>query len=192
MRMPCRCFEPGRDLAQHLLARRDFGAAHLVRPDRAGVVDIGIDLACRERLERSRLEPRPVAPCRREAGRLQPLLHQRRQHVLLGERLGADDVTALVRAKAGASAADDERASPLRRPRRCAGCGASRAALHQRQQLVDARAPAAPPPRSRTARTPSSASAGRRRCSCRGWSGRSASTASRCRSPTRPRCGCRP
>ena len=37
--------EPLADLGQHLGARLDVGALHLVGPDRAGIIDVDVDLA---------------------------------------------------------------------------------------------------------------------------------------------------
>src|ERR1017187_8990601 len=85
------------------------------------------------------------------------------------------------------------RPAPTRRRRRRFAVGCARRRRAPSAPAID-RPPAPAPPRqrSRTARTPSSASASRRRCNCRGWSARSASTAWRCRSPIQRRCGCRP
>ena len=105
---------------------------------RAGIIHIDVDVAGGERVEddaRSRAR-RGVArrgPCAAE-----PLLDQRGQHVLLGERLGADHVAPCARrSMAGQQRGqqDEHEAGAAERDAQAAVLG--NAALHQRQQLID-------------------------------------------------------
>ncbi|MGY3425596.1 hypothetical protein ACVWZW_006100 [Bradyrhizobium sp. F1.13.4] len=78
-------------LRQQLRARLDVRAVKLIGPERAGVIDIEIDVAGFQGLEdHARAE---TGSCDGgETGGLKPVPHQRRQHILLGKRLGADDI----------------------------------------------------------------------------------------------------
>ena len=87
-------FQPARHLGQHVRAGFDVATVHLVRPNRAGVIHIGVDIARGERVEDNAGAEAVAALCRETMGR-QPLLHQTGQHILFGERLGANHVSAL-------------------------------------------------------------------------------------------------
>ena len=77
--------------SQQHLARFDIVVMELVRPQRAGIVDIDIDIAGLQRVEDDG-GAEAFARGGGEARRLQSLRDQRRQNILLGEGLGADDV----------------------------------------------------------------------------------------------------
>ena len=78
-----------------------------------------------------------LADRRREAGVAQPLLDQRRQHVLLGERLGADRVGRARLRQLGASAPSVSSAQPHAARRDPAALPPRQPDLHQRQKLID-------------------------------------------------------
>ena len=79
----------------------------------------------------------PVAALRGEPVRGQPLLDQRGQHVLLGERLGADHVAALRATNTWQQRGqqDEHETGAAQRDAQTAVLG--NAAFHQRQQLID-------------------------------------------------------
>ena len=83
-----------RQLRQHRPAAGVVGALQHVRPERAGVVDIGVDLAGLERVV-SDAGAQILLARHRGAFRLQPTGDQVGQDVLLGEVLGADRVARL-------------------------------------------------------------------------------------------------
>ena len=117
-------------------ARHHVGVMKLVRPQRAGIIDIDVDIVGGERVE-DHVGAEAAALGRGEAGGLDPLRQQRRQHILLGEGLGADDIGAVRTRQRGAE----------RRRDQCQHAGKSgddphmaaqaQAGLDQRQQLVD-------------------------------------------------------
>ena len=72
-------------------ARLCIVAPHLVGPDRAGVVDIDVDLARAQRIENDG-GAKALAGRGRKAGVAQALPDQGGQNILLGERLGADRI----------------------------------------------------------------------------------------------------
>ena len=178
-------------IGEQFCARLDVGAMKLVGPQRAGIIDVDVDVVARQRVE-DHVGAEALARTGRQSRRPQPLRHQRRQHILLGKGFGADDIGRLRARHRRHQRRRHQRqhARPRRSPRE-PGCEAE---CRSRPAPAIDRPPAPAPPRqsSRTARTPSSGFAALRKCNCRGWSGRSASTASRCRSPIPRRCGCPP
>ena len=78
-------------LGQHRGSRRRVGAAQHIGPQRAGIVDVSVDLAARQRAEHHRRPQALLAP-HGGAALLQPGAHQIRQNELLAEILGPDHI----------------------------------------------------------------------------------------------------
>ena len=129
-------FEPRRNLRQHLLARHYIGALHLVGPEGAGVFDVGVDVAGGQRVEDDG-RAQPIAPRGDEPFRAQPVLHEGDENVLLGERLGTDDVTALSSRQVGDEGQQNDEAETYPAGSHVVAAARGISALDQRKQLVD-------------------------------------------------------
>src|SRR5690606_32243031 len=90
-RNPVLAVEPIAELREHLVARRRIRAAEDVRPQRARVVDVHVELSACERAKRDRrAEADPLLGGR--TLRLDALRDQLREDELLREVLRADDI----------------------------------------------------------------------------------------------------
>ena len=110
----------------------------LVGPQRAGIVDIDVDIAGRQRVE-DHVGAEAFARSRGKTGRAQPLRDQRGQHILLGESLGADDIARWRARHRGTKVAATSAAMPTP-PSARATAAVANAGLDQRQQLITASA----------------------------------------------------
>src|SRR5581483_12472445 len=85
--------QPAPDFANDFRWRFRVGSLHLIVPQRAGVIDVGVDFVCRERIEDDG-GAETGAQLRAETGLPQPLLDQRREHILFAKRFCAYHVAA--------------------------------------------------------------------------------------------------
>ena len=83
-------FKPVRHLLQQDSPRWNITSLHDVGPDRAGIINIAIDLSCCQRLEKNSRSQARLAESR-QSGLLQSQCQELCQHILLGECFGSNN-----------------------------------------------------------------------------------------------------
>ncbi len=121
---------------EQFLARPDVGVMKLVGPQRAGIVDIDVDIVGNQRIEDD-AGAEPLARSGRKPRSLQPLRDQRRQHILLGKGLGADHIARRRTGQRGHQRCRDQRGDADAAQRDADAAAPAKALLDQGQQLID-------------------------------------------------------
>ncbi len=122
--------------SQQHFARLDIAVMELVGPQRAGIIDIDVDIARCQRVEDD-VGAEAFARGGGEPGRLQALRDQRRQHILLGKGLGADHVVRRRARHRRHQRGRDQCGDADAADRRANAAAVAQAVFDQRQQLID-------------------------------------------------------
>ena len=122
--------------AEQHLARPAVAALELVGPQRAGIVDIDVDVVAGQRVE-DHVGAEAFACRCGQPGRLQPLPDQRCQHILFGEGFCADDVARLRACHGRHQCRRDQRGDADAAQSRTQAAAVAQADFDQRQQLID-------------------------------------------------------